>query len=73
MREGTDEAVKVGRLQVLPVNKISSSHFATRVLPRRGHHFVRLWGDPSIHNGTTDVFATGNTWSNNDALCQERG
>lgn len=44
-------------LQVLPVNKISSSHFTTRVLPRRGHHFVRLWGDPSIHNGTTDVFA----------------
>lgn len=41
---------------MLPVNKISSLHFATRVLPRRGHHFVRLW-DPSIHNDTTDVFA----------------
>jgi hypothetical protein len=25
--------------------------------PAARHHFVRLWGDPSIHNGTTDVFA----------------
>mgnify|MGYP006902577021 CR=1 FL=1 len=70
MREGTDEAVKVGRGGT---GKHVGSAVVDRGVPPQADKMVPRRGRTLVAKCDKEILLTGNTWSNNDALCQERG